>query len=1293
MVGPSMKLLVNAVLPWLGAFALLADGPVVINEIHHSPEPRQERVEFVELHNRGTNALDLAGWHLGGGVKFAFATNTIFPAGGYLVVAEDPAALAAKYRGTSSLGPWEGGLSGDGETLTLTDADGKRVDEVDYQLGFPWPTVGGAPGYSIELIHPDLDNSLGGNWRASVVGSTGQQSQTVVPAGSTWRYRKGTAEASVPSAAWRATGYDDSAWTEGALPIGYDPGVAFGTRLDDMRGAYRQVFLRKTFSAAGATEATTLRVEALYDDGFKLWLNGTPLLDVSMAGGEVPFDANSLGAAREDNSYAAFDIALPAGLLRPDGNVLAVQLANVDLSASSDAFFDAVVRVVSGPGGQGPTPGRRNAVFAANAPPALRQVVHSPRQPRSGEALTVNVRATDPDGVASVALEYQLVEPGSYLPLSDPAFATRWTRLAMSATAADTNVFAVTLPVELSRHRNLIRYRIIARDRLGAEVRAPYADDPVPDFAAFCYDGVPSWTGAIRPGAATALGQVFTVGTNEMNRLPVFHLLSRSNDVAVATGWAPGQPNNQYRGDSYLWEGTLVYDGEVYDHIRYRMRGGVWRYTMGKNAWKFDLNPGHDLKMRDDNGRRYRATWDKLSFRPDIQQGDYDHRGEQGLFESVGYKLFNLAGVDANRTTHVQFRVIDDVAESKPNDQYGGDFWGKYLAVEEQDGRFLKERGLADGNIFDMEGGSGLLNHAGKPGPLDRSDLNAFLNTYNSTTPTESWWRTNLDLRSYFGYQTIAQGIHHYDIADGKNYFYYRDPARGLWVVQPWDLDLTWANNMYRAGQTGGDEPFKSKVLSNFSLTAPRYPAIAMEFRNRVRELRDLLFNTDQAWAAIDEQALLIRGTEPYSITDVDRAQWDYNPVMSKSAITDASKAGQGRFYQFPQEPGVPRSFTGAVELMRRYVGYRSTNTTFSLDKISAEPDRPATPVLAFAGPAAFPVDRLLFHASPFNGAGTFRSVKWRLAEITRTNHPSYPPGEAWRYEIDPVWETAELTEPTTDLQIPQAVLRVGHLYRARVRHTDTTGRASNWSAPVEFTAGEPGNGAALLASLRLTEVMYNPPADGFEFVEVHNDDPARALDLAGAKFTAGIGFTFPAGATLAPGAFAVLVKTTNAVAFRAYHGLPAGFPLFGPYDRSLGNGGDTLTLKTASEGAVVFSVTYSDQPPWPVEADGTGRSLVPAVDGGADLDSPAYWRASTAFGGSPGRADPAPGRLEIGELKAGPDGLQVRVVTASDMTYVLETSPDLRTWTPTATNTGPAVFSLKFLPGIEGRFLRAARR
>ena len=57
--------------------------------------------------------------------------------------------------------------------------------------------------------------------------------------------------------------------------------------------------------------------------------------------------------------------------------------------------------------------------------------------------------------------------------------------------------------------------------------------------------------------------------------MPVYHLLSKKNDVENST-W-----NEQYGGDNYKWKGTLVYDGEVYDHIRYRARGGVWRYAMG----------------------------------------------------------------------------------------------------------------------------------------------------------------------------------------------------------------------------------------------------------------------------------------------------------------------------------------------------------------------------------------------------------------------------------------------------------------------------------------------------------------------------------------------------------------------------------------------------------------------------------------------------------------------------------------------------------------------------------------
>ncbi|HTH49115.1 MAG TPA: lamin tail domain-containing protein, partial [Candidatus Limnocylindria bacterium] len=1198
-----MKSAACALLLSFGVSALAADGPVVINEIHYAPVPQQEFVEFVEFYNRGTNAVDLTGWKLSGGVKFAFPTNIVLAVDSYLVVAGDPAALTRKFGVQGVLGPWTGGLNSEGETLTLSDSTGAKVDEVDYQLGFPWPTVGEAPGLSIELVNPELDNSLGGNWRSSSAGGTPSESVPLFPAGSTWLYRKGTSEASSPTTAWRDPGFDDSTWSSGGLPIGYDPTVVMQTPLDDMRNNYRQVFLRKRFEVTGAAAITTLHLEAQFDDGFKLWLNGEPLLDVNMNPGEVPFDANSINGAREDNSFISYDLSLPAGALHEGVNVLAIQLANVDISSSSDAFFDASLTGVTGATGVGPTPGQRNRAFVTNAPPALRQVGHLPQQPRAGNAVTISARVTDPDGIDSVALEYQVVTPGNYIELSDPEYALNWTRLNMTPTPADTNVFSVTLPATLSRHRSLIRYRLIARDLLGAEVQAPYADDPTPNFAVFCYNGVHEWDGAVHPGASGALGQAFAVSRDEMNRLPVFLLLSKSDSVATATGWAPGQPNNQYRGSDYLWGGTMVYDGEVYDHIHYRARGGVWRYSMGKNAWKFSFNRGHDLKMKDNFGNRFNSTWDKLSFRPDIQQADGYHRGEQGLFESVGYRLFQLAGVDANNWAHLQFRIVDDAAEDKQGDQYGGDFWGLYLAVEEQDGRFLRERGLPDGNIYKMVNGFGGYNHTSKYGPVDYSDLSTFLNTYNGTTPSESWWRTNLNLPSYFSYQTIIQSIHHFDIADGKNYFYYHNSETGLWQPQPWDLDLTWADNMYRAGTSGGDEPFKSRVLANFSVTAPTYPNISLEFRNRVRELRDLLINADQAGAVIDEQMRIIHGTNALSITDADRAQWDYNPVMTNTAIILAEKAGWGLFYQFPQEAGTPKTFFGAVQVMKNYLNRRAT----ILDGFAKEPDRPATPTLTYTGPALFPINRLNFHASDYTGAAGFASVKWRIAELSRPDHPSFQTNEPMHFEVQPTWETAEMTNAVIDLTFPAAALRPGKLYRARVRYTDVAGRTSNWSPPVEFTAGDSDIAAALVENLRFTELMYNPTAEGFEFIELFNASTVNALDLSGAKFTAGVDFTFPTDSLLAPGAYALVLKTTNTPAFRTYYGLPQDLLLYGPYDGSLDNGGETVTLKTSAGGVTLFSFAYSDQAPWPQAADGTGYSLVPAENGPVDLNDPLH--------------------------------------------------------------------------------------
>ncbi|MGD8500341.1 MAG: lamin tail domain-containing protein, partial [Phycisphaerales bacterium] len=169
-------------------FALLAENwfqracPVVINEIHSNPDVETELVEFVELHNAGTEGVDLSGWSFSNGISYTFAPGTTLPAGGYVIVAENPDHIHRKWSsGRFAIdprivfGPYDGRLENDGERIAISNTLGQVMDEVDYQLGFPWPTVGDpvpaqtvGTGSSIQLVNPSFDNDLAGSWRSAM---------------------------------------------------------------------------------------------------------------------------------------------------------------------------------------------------------------------------------------------------------------------------------------------------------------------------------------------------------------------------------------------------------------------------------------------------------------------------------------------------------------------------------------------------------------------------------------------------------------------------------------------------------------------------------------------------------------------------------------------------------------------------------------------------------------------------------------------------------------------------------------------------------------------------------------------------------------------------------------------------------------------------------------------------------------------------------------------------------------------------------------------------------------------
>jgi hypothetical protein len=175
----------------------------------------------------------------------------------------------------------------------------------------------------------------------------------------------------------------------------------------------------------------------------------------------------------------------------------------------------------------------------------------------------------------------------------------------------------------------------------------------------------------------------------------------------------------------------------------------------------------------------------------------------------------------------------------------------------------------------------------------------------------------------------------------------------------------------------------------------------------------------------------------------------------------------------------------------------------------------------------------------------------------------------------------------------------------------------STWSALHEILL----NTGEAMSGLRITEIHYNPFADGdvsgteFEFVELKNVG-SSPLSLAGAHFVQGIEYTFPNGPALSPDSLIVLAS--NSGMFQKRY----GFIPTGEYNQQLDNGGERLTL-VGAVGDTLFTVRYNDKAPWPEETDSGGYSLVAKnINGSGNPDSSGYWRASLYIHGSPGRDD-----------------------------------------------------------------------
>ncbi|MDA7898439.1 CotH kinase family protein, partial [Akkermansiaceae bacterium] len=547
----------------------------------------------------------------------------------------------------------------------------------------------------------------------------------------------------------------------------------------------------------------------------------------------------------------------------------------------------------------------------------------------------------------------------------NPAYEQNWASRLMTDDGigadevAGDGVYSAIL--ESQPNRTLVRYRITVEDKGGESVRVPYADDERMNFAYFQYDGIPDYR--------TNVG---TFSSSEVQSVPVYHVLTAAANFNQAVGYNGSDQISRDNYDArseYNWNCTFVYEGKVFDNMKYRLRQRNARYSgSGKRSLKFRFNRGNYPTFRDMNGDKYAEPWKFLSTHKMLSSRSNYYTW--GLFQATNHLIWNLTGTPAPYTHWGHFRIVQSAEEYTT--QHVGDYYGMLLAMEEYDSRFLDSHDMEKGNLYKLisgrTNGKDVQRYQGAESVANASDFSTII---NQLTPArdDNWLREQVNWDSWNRYHAVVDMIRHYDVRPNrgehlKNRAYYFEPSatnpRGRLNVLPWDSDTSWGPNW----NDGMDFPKQAIFGSNQTNPVPRGD-FGLEYFNTVREMRDLVWTKEQISLMIDPLAAKIDQLVP-----ADRARWlgspngsqNYPPIeprvadMKKFAFIGRDREGSGEIW------------TGGNNTMPSISQDNGASGDFGrdayLDALVADASLPAKPEITYSGDAGFPQDGLSFTSS-----------------------------------------------------------------------------------------------------------------------------------------------------------------------------------------------------------------------------------------------------------------------------------------------------------------------------------------
>jgi hypothetical protein len=601
-------------------------GDIVINELMYDPISGNDDDQYIELYNKGTNAINLSGWEFTAGVTFTFPPNVIIGPNGYVVVGKNSANLLANYTNLNSgntYGNYSGKLSHDGELVVLSQPESYfgtntiyvEEDEVTYGTGGRWGEWSAAGGSSLELIDPHSNHRLAANWADS------DETQK-----SSWVDIENT----------------------GVLDNGanYDPSIDYaqmglldaGECLVDnievdyngsnyvSNGTFESGLGLNDWSLQGCLACSSLENSG-YQSSYSLHIRCSDKIWTGDNSCEVALKANSMVGGRTATLRfkARWLRGWPEVLLRLNGNWLEATAA------------------MPVPANLG-TPGAPNSQYVTNAGPAMYNVTHTPSLPAANQAVVVTANVHDPDGIQSLTLYYRLDPATTYIamPMNDNG--------ANGDAIAGDGVFSATIPGQAANQ--IVAFYISATDNLGASTRFP---------ALRTNDNVPA------PECVVMFGD-----GNPAGSFGVYHLWITQTNV---TRWANlGNLSRDWENDCTFVNGSRViynmqgrFSGSPYHQSYDTPAGALCNYE-----WKFNAD---DMLLGATDFKKIHQPGAEPGVDPTIQASELAFTFHRALGVSWLYKRYVAVYVNGNRRgtlmEDTQVPNGDVVKEHFPNDTDG----------------------------------------------------------------------------------------------------------------------------------------------------------------------------------------------------------------------------------------------------------------------------------------------------------------------------------------------------------------------------------------------------------------------------------------------------------------------------------------------------------------------------------------------------------------------------------------------------------------------------------------------